>query len=452
MTILYFVIALGLLVFIHEFGHFIMAKKQGIGVEKFSLGFGPKLFSYRWGETTYLISALPLGGYVKLKGEDPEEEVEKKDESFSARPIRQRSLVVFAGPFMNLLLALVLMPAIFMIGRTEPIFLDQKPVVIGIRKDSPAEMIGLKKGDEILEINDVKISTWREFLDFTVLHGNEEVRVTFRRGPQTQTEKIVLAEAPETHAGMLGVEPSYFIGNEAIVDQMSPGSPAEQSGLKTGDEILEIDQVPVESWTDMSERVGASGGKKLAVTVRRNGKLLTVFLLPRYDESMKKWLMGIQKDFSRRGEAFVTKRYPFGAAVVEGTKENIKLAGLTFSVLGRLVTLKLSYKTLGGPIRIAQASAHAAKSGLSDFLYFLTFLSLQLGILNLLPIPVLDGGHLLFFGIEGISRRPVPMRARQIVEQMGFFLLIFLMLIVTLNDVDKVWGFRQLLEKIQNIF
>lgn len=451
MTILYFIIALGVLVFIHEFGHFIVAKKQGIGVEKFSMGFGPKLFGWTRGETTYMVSLLPFGGYVKLRGEDPEEGAEGKD-SYSARPIWQRSLVVFAGPAMNLVLAFVLMPLIFMLGRTEPIFLDQKPVVVGIRKDSPAEKISLKKGDQILSVDGKVFEKWKDLLDYIILHADQLVEMKIGRGDELLTKTVVIGKSPETHAGFLGIEPGYFIGNEPVIDEVSPESPAQVSGLKPGDEVFQIDSVPVESWTDMSDQVSASAGNKLAITVRRSGKILTVFLVPRYDESMKKWLIGVKKDTEKRGEAFVQKKYGFGEAIIQGTQENLKLAGLTLSVLGRLVTANLSYKALGGPIRIAQASAMAAKSGLSDFLYFLCFLSIQLGVLNLLPFPVLDGGHLLFFGIETIQKKPVSARVRGWAEQVGFVLLITLMILVTFNDVQNLWNVSQLLERIRHIF
>lgn len=454
MTILYFVIALGVLVFIHEFGHFIVAKKQGIGVEKFSLGFGPRLFSTTRGETTYMVSALPLGGYVKLHGEDPDspEGKDTQDQrSYAARPIWQRVPVVFAGPAMNLLLALVLMPIVFMLGRYEPVFLDQKPIVIGVRADSPAQSI-LKKGDEIFEIGGEKVATWKQALDFILLHGNETVSLSYRREGAVRQTEVTLAESPQTHAGTLGVEPGYFIGNEPVIDAISPGSPAESGGLKSGDEILQINQVPIQSWTDMSEQVEASAGQKLAIRVRRVGEMVTVFVVPAYDESMKRWLMGVRKDMENKDEAFARKQYGFTEALVRGTQENVKLSGLTFSVLGRLVTFQLSYKTLGGPIRIAQASAMAAKSGLSDFLYFLCFLSLQLGLLNLLPLPVLDGGHLFFFGIEAVRRKPVSTRIRGIADQVGFVALLSLMLLVTLNDVDSVWGFHKIFDFFRNIF
>jgi len=455
MTIVYFVIALGVLVFIHEFGHFIFAKAQGIGVEKFSLGFGPKIFGFRKGETEYLFSALPFGGYVKLMGEDPNDPEAGNvppEKSYSKRPIWQRVKVVFAGPGMNLVLALALMPIVFMVGRMEPVYLDQKPVIVGVRKDSAAEKLGLKKGDEILGIGDAQPATWKDAIDYILLNSNKEVDILFKRGADTIQKKVTIATSQDTHAGTLGIEPGYFIGNEAVVDGVVPGGPADKAGIKPGDEVLKIGGVPIETWTDMSDEVGKSEGKKIDVVIRRAGDQTTAAVTPQFDEGMKKWLLGIRKDAESHQENFIRKKYSPLDAVIKGTQENVKLAGLTLSVLGRLVTFKLSYKALGGPIRIAQASAMAAKSGLADFLYFLAFLSIQLGVLNLLPMPVLDGGHLFFFAIEGIQGRPLSTKVRQIFEQVGFFLLISLMLLVTLNDLQSIFGIGQFFEKIKHLF
>ncbi len=452
MTILYFVIALGLLVFIHEFGHFLAAKKQGIGVEKFSIGFGPKLFGWTRGETTYMVSALPFGGYVKLHGEDPADSDASDPRSYAARPVLHRIAVVFAGPFMNLVLALLLMPLVFLIGRMEPAFLDQKPVVIGILENSPAEKIGLKKGDEILRIDGQETSTWKGFLDTVLLHGGSEVELQFKRGDEILSRRMTVEESAEHHAGTSGIEPTYFIGNDPVIDGVAPGSSAAAAGIHKGDRVVKINQAPITTWTEMSEKIGAGEGKKVEVTVKRGTETFTLSLAPRYDESLKKWLIGVQKDTTQEGLGFVRKQYPFGEAIKKGVEEDIKLTGLTFTVLGRLVTGRLSYKTLGGPIRIAQASAMAAKTGLSNFIYFLAFLSLQLGVLNLLPMPALDGGHLLFFAIEGIQRKPLSMRIRLWMEQAGFILLISLMLLVSLNDVESIWGFRHILDSIKHLF
>jgi regulator of sigma E protease len=454
MTILYFIIALGLLVFIHEFGHFLAAKKQGIGVEVFSIGFGPKLISFKRGETTYTISLLPFGGYVKLVGEDPAEAMEAsgpQDKKYSLRPLWQKIIVVFAGPAMNLLLAFLLLPVVFMLGRMEPIFLDQKPVVIGLKKGSVAQKADLRKGDEILEIGGQTIERWKDFLNFVLIHGEDEVTLKFRRGDEILTKTVVIDKSPDTHAGTLGVEPSYFIGNDPVIDEVQPDGPAGRAGLRAGDRVLKMGETPIESWIEMTEEVGKSEGKPISMQVKRGAEEATLSVTPRYDEGLKKWLIGVKKSEMAQSEAFTRKKYGFGEAISKGVEENIKLSKLTLSVLGRLVTFQLSYKTLGGPIRIAQASAMAAESGFADFLYFLSFLSLQLGLLNLLPLPALDGGHLLFFAIEGVIRRPLSVKVRGMIEQAGFFLLISLMILVTMNDVDSVWGFHSLFEKVKNL-
>ena len=478
MTIVYFILSLGILVSIHEFGHFIMAKIQGIGVEIFSIGFGPKIFSFKrsWrGETEYRISILPLGGYVKLHGDDsesPQDAPDSKEKktvkdpaSYSERPILHRFPIVFAGPFMNLLLAFLIMPVVFLLGRYEPAFLGQKPVIMKILPHSAAEKAGLQKGDEILSIDSLSTSrpeqaptkmTWKTVLDETILKSNQEITLHLKRGHETLSQKLVVEESPSTHTGLLGIEPMLFIGNDPVIDEVSPDSPAEKAGLKPGDKVLSIDGTPIETWTAMSDQVSLSGGKPIAIEILRGDRTLTLSVTPKLDESSSesrgRWLMGVRKSNEGNKGDLILKKYSLKEALVEGSKENIKLAGLTLSVLKQLVTAQLSYKTLGGPIRIAQASAMAAKSGLSDFLYFLAFLSMQLGVLNLLPIPALDGGHLLFFGIEAVTRRPPSPRVRSIIEQTGFFALLSLMLLVTLNDVNSVWGFRNLLNKIVHLF
>ena len=459
MTIIYFIIALGVLVFVHEFGHFYAAKKQGIGVEVFSIGFGPKLISFRRGETQYTVSLLPFGGYVKMMGEDPNDPDPSvpPEKSYSKKPIWRRSIVVFAGPFMNLLLATLVMPVIFMIGRMEPVYLDQKPVVVGVKKDSPADKAGLQKGDEIVAISrsEKEVETfdaWKDLINYIMLHGEETVEVKVKRADEFINARLTIEKNKETQAGFSGIEPSYFIGNDPVIDEVSPDGPADTGGIKAGDTILEVDQHPIQTWTEMSEKVGESEGKKLAIVVKRAGQIETVFVVPKYDESMKKWLMGVKKDTSRHSEAYTKKKYGFVEAFKKGTAENLKLCGLTLSVLKRLVTFDLSYKTLGGPIRIAQASALAAKSGLPDFLFFLCFLSIQLGLLNLLPLPVLDGGHLFFFAVETITRRPVSVQIRTWAEQAGFVLLISLMLLVTANDIESIWNISGWIAKIRSYF
>ncbi|MFO1518486.1 MAG: RIP metalloprotease RseP [bacterium] len=454
MTILYFILGLGLLIFIHELGHFLVAKWAGIRVEKFSLGFGPKLIGFTRGETEYRVSILPLGGYVKMSGEDPEEgEIKPLDDprSFAAQPLRKRVLVVAAGPIMNLLLALVLMPIVFMVGRMEPVFLYQPPVVLGVKAKSPAQEIGLEKGDKILSIEQTATPTWDEALQRILMNPNREVTLKVQKKSGTEeTKKVKLSQVKEGKAGFLGVEPSLFLGNEAEVDKVAPDSPAEKAGIRSKDRILKIGGEIVADWQDMSDKISQSNGKPVVVEVLRGSEKLELNLTPQYSDANKKWILGITKEF--HPEDFVKHRYGFVESIKRGMKENVRLFGLTLEVLKKLFTFQLSYKALGGPVQIAQATAQAAHSGLGDFIFFLSFLSMQLGILNLLPIPVLDGGHLFFMGYEVIRRKPLSIKKRIIAQQVGMLVLFTLMILVTVNDIDTIWGIKKLLGKIVSWF
>lgn len=448
MTILFFLIALGILIFVHEFGHFIVAKRQGIKVEAFSFGFGPRLIGIKRGETDYRISALPFGGYVKMLGEDPTDSEADSPRSFSKKTVWQRAKVLLWGPLMNFLLCLILMPIVFMIGRPQPAYLDQPPAVIGVRAESPAEKAGLEKGDVVVAMNGTEVSAWEPLLNRIIITspGSTATLTVDRDGAQRAFD-VTVGEMPEMQGGYLGIEPILFIGNEATIDDLAPGGPAEKAGLKKGDRVMSFGGRAVTDWLDLTTKVGENGGKKAEIVVDREGARQTLSIVPEYNESFDRWLIGIRKD-RRSGVPMEVKRYGFFGAIVKGTQENLKLVKLTFNVLGRLVTFRLSYKVLGGPVIIAKTSAAAAASGFAPFIFFLAFLSMQLAILNLLPIPVLDGGHLMFLGFEVIMRRPVSLRVREIATQVGFFALISFMLLITINDIEHVWGIRALLGKI----
>lgn len=462
MTILYFIIALGILVLVHEWGHFIIARKSGIRVERFSIGFGPKLIGFKRGDTEYRIAPIPLGGYVKLYGEDPiaeaegdeakAREISSSPDSFSARPVRFRLATVFAGPLMNLFLCLVLMPVVFMVGRLVPVILEAAPVVIGVKDGSPAESAGIQPGDRILKIDGREVSAWSEVINWIALHPAEEARLTVNRSGEELQFPVRTVFSPESKqkTGYLGIEPFYFWGDDAVVGDVSGNSPAAEAGLKERDRITMINGKPVSGWSEMTETIRASRGNPVTLTYLRDKVENNVTVTPKFHEGAKAYIIGITKHIDP--DAFVKKRYGFFEAVAAGTRENLKLLGLTGEVLGRLFTFQLSYKALGGPVQIAQASGQAARSGVGEFLYFLAFLSMQLGILNLLPIPVLDGGHVLFMAIEGIRRKPVSLKIRMVSQQLGLALLLSLMLLVTINDVDSVWGFTNIWEKIKGIF
>lgn len=348
-SILAFAAAFGLLVLVHEFGHFWVARRNGVHVEKFSIGFGPKLWGFQWKETRLVISLLPLGGYVKMKGESDEEQIDPADATaFSNKTIAARSRIVLAGPAMNLLLSFVLMPVVFWLGRPDPVFLNQP----------------------------------------------------------------------------------------AVIEAVMPGSPAEQAGLKAGDVILTVNEKTVPGWTDLIREIQLAGGQTIAVDAKRDEAQIHLTLKPQWDESEERYLIGIQGKTLSTPVAF--KKYGFTEGLIAGVKTNWENIVLTLRVLQKLVSLELSYKTLGGPVQIAYTLAEASASGLGDFLYFTAFLSLQLAVLNLLPIPVLDGGHLVFYLIEAIRRKPLSLRFRMVAQQVGLFLLITLIVFVTWNDIEKL--------------
>lgn len=447
MTLLYFLIALGLLIFVHELGHFILAKRQDVKVEEFSLGFGPRIIGVKKGETDYRISALPLGGYVKMLGEDPEGEGVDDPRSFSRKTIWQRTKIIIFGPLMNLIFALAVMPLVFFIGRSEPVFLSERPVVIGVRADSPAMQAGLKKGDVIDAIDGKAVKDWEEVINKFIISPDSSLTLTITRNTKTFDQPVSVMQMPEVKGGYVGIEPMFFLGNEAVIDGVQPGGPAAAAGIEKGDRIEALGGKAVSDWIDLSQKVNENEGKETTLNVKRGDETLSFKVKPEYNEDAKRWLIGIVKD-RQSGVPMTVVRYGLWGSLVNGTKENIKLVGLTFTVLGKLFTGDLSLKVLGGPVIIAKASAAAAASGIANFLYFLAFLSMQLAIINILPIPVLDGGHLLFLAIEGIRRRPLSIKVRQYATQAGFFLLIGLMLLVTWNDLENIFGLHSLIKKL----
>ncbi|HBF11784.1 MAG TPA: RIP metalloprotease RseP [Deltaproteobacteria bacterium] len=461
MTIIYFIVALGILVVVHEWGHFIMARRAGIRVDQFSIGFGPKLFSYKSKQTEYLFSLLPFGGFVRIHGQDPDEESEgdpkkaeairKSPDAYASKTVLQRLGVVLGGPVMNLVFCVLIMPVVFMLGKTVPAILEKPPVILGVKENSPGEKAGFKKGDLILEIDGKKFSEWDSVFQWVLLHPQEKAQVLVERQGQNFSLLLETTTSPymKETVGYAGFEPLFFVNNEPVLGMVSANGPAFQAGLKEKDQIQAIDNKPINSWEELTAIIRSSEGKKMLVDYMREGQALKAEITPQYHEGMKAWVIGITKYFDP--SSVVKKRYGFFEAFKEGTQENLKLLGMTYDVLKRLFSFQLSYKALGGPIQIAQASAAAGRQGLSDFLYFLSFLSMQLGILNLLPIPVVDGGHVLFLGIEVLRGKPLSYRIRHAAAILGMVFLVGLMLVVTANDIDRVWGLTQIWEWVRGV-
>jgi len=450
MTFIYFIITLGILIFVHELGHFIMAKRAGIRVDAFSLGFGPRLFGFKRGETDYRVSALPLGGYVKMLGEDPDDDGADDPRSFSRKSMWARVKVVAFGPLMNFILCIVLMPVVFMIGRTEPVYLHERPVLIGVKPDTPAAEAGLKEGDRIVSIDGNEVKLWDDTINRILISPNQTLEMGIERNGRILNKSVTVGELPEIKGGYIGVEPIFFLGTEARVDVVTPGSPAEAAGLEAGDLVVSFAGRTVTDFYDLSAKVNECGDWETEIVVDRDGKRLTSKIHPAYNAETSRFIIGIITNRSSIGPRAVY-RYGFFDSMVLGAKEIIKLTKLTFEVLYRLITLKLSYKVLGGPIIIAKVSAAAAATGLANFLYFMAFLSLQLSILNLLPVPILDGGHLFFIAIEAIRRKPVSVKIRSVASQVGFVILLTFMALITLKDIESVWGVSSWIKKVFNL-
>jgi len=425
-TTISFIIVLGVLITVHELGHFLVAKGIGLRVERFSIGFPPKMFGFTWRETEYCISWIPLGGYVKISGENPEEPPENPDDPkvFTSRPVHQRAAVILAGPLMNLILAFLIMPLVFFLGTSVPTYLEKAPVAGWIQPESPADKAGLSPGDRILSVNGSEVRTWQDVLEKASVDGSLWMEVAGAGG----TRSVSLEQDPEGESG-IGILPSM----DPVIGFVVKGGEAERAGIEEGDRVVAIGGIPVSDWNQMARIIHNSPDKPLTFEIERGGAHRTFSVTPKKDEGLGHGLIGI----SPKTET-VTRRYGVAESIRLGTARNFELLGLTFSFLWDLVTLNSSIKNLGGPIMIFQVSGQAARAGLTQFLAFMAFLSLQLGVLNLLPIPVLDGGHLVFLGIEGVTRKPVNVNVRETAQKVGFFFLILLILVISYNDIARL--------------
>ncbi|MDP2599535.1 MAG: RIP metalloprotease RseP [Deltaproteobacteria bacterium] len=444
-SIIAFIVSFGILVLVHEFGHFWIARKVGIFVEKFSIGFGPKIFGFKKKGTDFCISLLPLGGFVKMKGEGDEKESQTTDpDAFSNKSVGARSAVVLAGPMMNLLLSFALMPFVFWLGKPEISFLSEPAVIERLLPQSPAEGSGLKIGDKIMRINGKQAPNWETVLEtITLSPPGKPVQLHIARNGEEQEIAVNTVPLPNGEGTYAGFEKFFGNAPEAIVTDILPNSPAEKGGLEKGDKIIAVQGAPVTDWDSLIRQVSLHQGKPMNITALREGRPIDLSIQALWDASSERWLMGIRGPEGSGVGILQTKKYGFADAVKMGFKTNVKNILLTFEVLKKLVTLELSYKSLGGPVQIAVTLGKASASGFADFLYFTAFLSLQLAILNILPIPMLDGGHLLFFAFEAVRGRALSLKTRIIAQQVGLVLLLTLILFVTMNDLERLLGWSK---------
>jgi regulator of sigma E protease len=426
-TLLAFAFVIGVLVFVHELGHYLAARRAGVRVITFSLGFGPRLVSVTRGGTEYCISAVPLGGYVKMAGESGDEERSGEPDEFLSKTKWQRFQILIMGPVMNIVLAIVLGAAVLMNGVLVPEYLDQPPVISSIEAGSPAERAGFAVGDRIVTVAGRSVETWEQAdveiasnakrdIPITVLRAGRQVTLNVRPEPEGRFEIGGIGAFPDVHP---------------VIQSVKVGEPADRVGLKVDDAVLAVDNRPINFGSQLSDAIAKSPNKPITLTVQRDGRTLDVRVTPELRGDIG--MIGISMSIA-------TRRIDVGP--LEATKLSLErsweMTRLILRTLWGLLTGQTSPKQLIGPVGIAQVSGESAAEGWTSLLGLMATISLNLGLLNLMPIPVLDGGHILILALEGAARRNFSMRVKERMLLAGFVLLLLLMVTVIYNDLTRI--------------
>jgi regulator of sigma E protease len=423
-------IVLGIMIFVHEWGHFMAAKLCGVRVDVFSLGFGPRLFGMKRGDTDYRISALPFGGYVRMAGDNPLEERTGAGFEFLSRPRWQRVIIAIAGPAMNFVLAFVILWGIFWrLGIPSPVYEHQSADVVAVSQSMPATAV--QAGDRIVAVNGVGTPTWKKVYSETekAKPGSSIALAVLRNGAD-QSVTIAMPEHLTSLDNLLG-----YASLPPVIAEVDGGTPADRAGLKPGDLIVAMNGKPVVTWQQLVDGVHSSGGHSIQFQIRRNGGEMALDITPMQGtdlDGQPVWQVGVlpntDEDYER--QSFAEAGKDAASSTVSGTRQ-------IGQVLVGLFRGKVSIRQLAGPVGIARISGEAAKRGLPTLLEFMAVISLNLGLLNLLPIPILDGGHILMLAIEGILRRDLSIAVKERFVQVGLVFLLGIFAFVMYSDILK---------------
>jgi regulator of sigma E protease len=432
-TILYFVITLGVLVFVHEFGHFITAKLCGMRVDRFSIGFPPRAFGKIIGDTDYCVSWIPLGGYVKIAGMIDESfdteylAQEAQPWEFRSKPVWQRMIVIAGGVIMNILLAVVIFWGInFIQGK-----LVRETTEIGtVLEGTPAARAGILAGDRILKVNGTPVSDWDAILNEVYIdHAGDDIDFLLARQGTETVVHVGRASIPDPTEASFGIVPTH---TEVVVSTVQTGMPADKLGLKPGDVLISINGTQLGAETQVKPLIQASAGKPMLVEWTRNSEKLSGTATPTGDG-----LIGISYTLRYNGPVHRVE-YSIFASFPRAWSDVFSVSVLFVKQVGQLIAGKIAFsQSVGGPIKIAQMATQTAELGILTYLGFMALLSMSLAILNFLPFPALDGGHMVFLLYEAIFRREVPVKVRMVLQKAGFVLLLAFMAFVVYNDLRQ---------------
>ncbi|GLR63675.1 RIP metalloprotease RseP [Marinospirillum insulare] len=446
-TVLALIITLGILITFHEFGHFWVARLCGVKVLRFSVGFGKPLFTWHDKQgTEYVIAALPLGGYVKMlderEGDVPEA---LADQSFNRKSVGQRFAIVAAGPVANFLLAILAYWLIFIIGTQVP-----APLVGKVEPDSPAALAGLKQGDEILSVDGSNTPSWQEVGLGLLSRMGETTNLTLNvRNEQDSYQRELNLKLTNFLSGQEQPDPFGNLGISPWRPELAPvlGSiqstgAAKAAGLQAGDKVIGVNNLTITSWNGLVEQLQANPNQQIYLTIQRDAQRLEVAITPGVrvlEDGSQVGFIGAGVDVPEwPAELLREQRFGPVDSLVRASQKTAEMSWLTLNSLGKMVTGLISPSNLSGPITIARVASDSARSGWESFISFLAYVSISLGILNLLPIPVLDGGHLFFYAIEAIRRKPVTEAVQEAATRVGILMLGSLMLLAFYFDLMRL--------------
>jgi regulator of sigma E protease len=430
----WFLILIGVMILIHELGHFWAARFFDVRVETFSFGFGPRLFGFRRGETDYRVSAIFfLGGFVKMAGELPGDDTANDPRGFLAKPRWQRLIIVLGGPLMNVVLAIALLTGLYMVKYQKIVDADSGAVIGSVAANTPAAKAGIQEGDRIVKLENKRNPTWDDIILKEVEDAGRPMRLTIERGGRRFDTAVTPVLDERSGAGNAG----WSEKGEVQLGPVTAGMPAHKVGLQQGDLILSAAGHPIHATVRFHEVIRGSGGKPVVIEFTRSGKPMQVTVQPVWSsaDGPARWVIGayVEPKFN-----VVTTRLSLPDAVRESVGENVRSAGLIFQVLQGVVERRISAKLLTGPVGIAQMSGQAAKQGPSAFIMLMSMVSLNLAVINLMPLPILDGGSVVMLIIEMVMRRDLSMSVKEAVFKVGFVFIMMLVAFVLYNDITKI--------------